>query len=522
MADARELEERVARLENRAKANFFEMEKRLMALESRSEGPDVLERLHELEDLMLLMQVEGTKLKERTSPTIPHDLETRLAALETTVASSAAPARTAGIDTGAADDLLKRFSQLEEAMESRPASEKTVSHYFDKLERQKRELVSDLERFKSVKGEMEDIVKEKQEWMQKASQVEISLEKMDTLYSRMRNVEEKMGLEAEKIGSLRDGIDEKVNASVERMSLIRRDVESKLFNMEEKFKAKTEKLDTIRDSLATKLAAIDDKLREVESYRKAMGEVPTFRKLLDEESVQRISLEKNLQDLARRFTAFADSIDTKKLEDEYVTLVSFEKKMQDLANRLQQMEKAILPAVSPGLAADVEALKIDVKDLATRLESVSTGEEVLDEAASASQAGGKILGIESKLDELRMKLDLFKQESKGAGLDDIVELRKEIAEQRAVVHDIEKSLEASAVRFFSENLEEFAKALEKRLPSLVPRDEYERDSRHLEQKLRGMHDVSHLESRVAVLEKKINEMLAAMRNVAMRLPVVVE
>lgn len=62
----KEMEERLDKLENRLKVTFLEIEKRFESF--KQEQPIGIEdRLQELEDLLLLIQLEVSKLKDRTS-----------------------------------------------------------------------------------------------------------------------------------------------------------------------------------------------------------------------------------------------------------------------------------------------------------------------------------------------------------------------------------------------------------------------------------------------------------------------
>jgi len=90
MDKVKEIEERLDRLENRLKATFLEIEKRFEQLQSSQPvqmAPE--DRLQELEDLILLMQLEITKLKKNIgeglefgpAPAMP-DVEERLHKLE--------------------------------------------------------------------------------------------------------------------------------------------------------------------------------------------------------------------------------------------------------------------------------------------------------------------------------------------------------------------------------------------------------------------------------------------------------
>ncbi len=63
--ELRELEDRFEQLENKLKTTFTEVEKRLDLL--KVQPVDIMDRIQELEDLILLMQLEITKLKDRVS-----------------------------------------------------------------------------------------------------------------------------------------------------------------------------------------------------------------------------------------------------------------------------------------------------------------------------------------------------------------------------------------------------------------------------------------------------------------------
>ena len=99
------IEERLVRLEYKLKMNFFEIEKRLVKLETSSSAA-LDERIQELEDLFLLLQLENMRIKERVSSAgvsqpdveeelkqlelskgLPSDVESRLNYIENKVSS---------------------------------------------------------------------------------------------------------------------------------------------------------------------------------------------------------------------------------------------------------------------------------------------------------------------------------------------------------------------------------------------------------------------------------------------------
>jgi len=85
-----ELEKRLDRLEDKMKASFFEVEKRFEKLKIEEPPLVVIEqKIQELEDLLLLLQLEVTKLKDVTgsgmefgSPQGGHDVYTRIRKIE--------------------------------------------------------------------------------------------------------------------------------------------------------------------------------------------------------------------------------------------------------------------------------------------------------------------------------------------------------------------------------------------------------------------------------------------------------
>jgi hypothetical protein len=63
--EIRDLEDRFEKLDEKLKTTFVEVEKRIE--DSKKEPLDLMDRIQEMEDLILLMQLEITKLKDRTS-----------------------------------------------------------------------------------------------------------------------------------------------------------------------------------------------------------------------------------------------------------------------------------------------------------------------------------------------------------------------------------------------------------------------------------------------------------------------
>lgn len=133
MADKlNELEERIDRLDNKLKATFLEIEKRFESF--RQEQPMSIEdRLQELEDLLLLVQLEVTKMRDRstfleTSDVTPDVIE-RLNKLEKAVAAphiaEPYPAETHEMRTAGAEGITEKLDEVEKRLNK---LEKGVTH----------------------------------------------------------------------------------------------------------------------------------------------------------------------------------------------------------------------------------------------------------------------------------------------------------------------------------------------------------------------------------------------------------
>jgi hypothetical protein len=109
-------------------------------------------------------------------------------------------------------------------------------------------------------------------------------------------------------------------------------------------------------------------------------------------------------------------------------------------------------------------------------------------------------------------------------MDEIMKIRNDIVTQKRMMRDIERNLEISAARFFTENLEEFAKEIDKKLPRVVTHDDFVKEIKALDGRLKRINapDTSGIEQRMLMVERKINDVYAMTRNFSMQQPIIVE
>ncbi|MEM7819697.1 MAG: hypothetical protein QXD48_02605 [Candidatus Aenigmatarchaeota archaeon] len=113
MDKIKEIEERLNRLEEKTKASFLEVERRFAQMPEQINIPETInERITELEDLLLLLQVENIKIKEKLGYkgfglTDISDITQRLEKLESHVYSSEE-----GKISESGEDLRKEIENL--------------------------------------------------------------------------------------------------------------------------------------------------------------------------------------------------------------------------------------------------------------------------------------------------------------------------------------------------------------------------------------------------------------------------
>lgn len=154
MADKiKEMEERLDRLEGRLKTTFLEVERRFEA--TKIEEPAIVnveERIQEIEDLILLLQLELTKIKEKTggeefiSIAGQPDLEERMKKMEEMLSSPIVAGVSAQAKPFVKDRLLEsKIERLENKLEEL-SDAPSNSSALDELERRLERIESSRER----------------------------------------------------------------------------------------------------------------------------------------------------------------------------------------------------------------------------------------------------------------------------------------------------------------------------------------------------------------------------------------
>lgn len=513
MDDSQGADERLSRLENRIKTNFFEVEKRLTEMEQKGTPEESVgeERLQEIEDLVLLLQLESTKINEKlgTRDIIGSGpvLEQRIEKIEEKLGQGLPQnleVRIAEIEKGFSS-LKLELPKMEEKIASRPQGPITVTGkdadvYLEKMNKTKIETENALNKLKMLKDTVENLSTERQGIMQKIQNVEVDIEKASTAFTKIKTTEEKINADIEKIEAIKESIQTKISFSSEKLESAKKEMENRIFGTEEKFKARMEKLDSVQESLETKIGVVNSKINEIEAIKPQLDSINNLNKLetaMEEETVQRGALEKRMQDMGYSVDRWIDDVNSK-----LSTINTVHNDIEDTSSQVAALERKV----------------------------IETGNRMADVETNVSTISEKIVGeIKTEMDELiEGKTNEFSSRIRGiAGSLNVEEMRKlrdETAEQQMKLHDLEGKIELAAMRFFTENLEQFATSLDKKFPEFVSKRDYSRDLAEVSQRLKSIQspDLSPLAERVMFLERRLTEIYDMMKSMSSRMPVVVE
>lgn len=485
------IEEKLNRLEDNIKVKFFEVEKKFANIESTG-SVAILDRIQELEDLLLLIQVEITKVKEARNETfmpameenvgtiqLPANIEQRLGRIEDELSSlqdkSAHEIEAEEIEINDEKPTMKKeviikeqkidtkeiernieqrvqakisetennlrnaISRLEKYVESpqQKFSDKAAQQYIDKMNSVKREIEEKIGGIEAVKSKVEGILnieKVDLENIQKSlNEQQIGMSRADAIYSKLRALEDKIKSDLDRLEILKGNMETSTKNSFDRLEQKKSEIESRIRGMEEKFYSQIQKLDSERESM-------DSRMGMIESGIKQMKE---------------LGLDEGPDELKKRLE-------------------------KDMRAKINEMEKYL-------------------------------GE-------TTSRFSARLNEVKSRVDEEAKEL------SKIMGSGEIKKLRDDIYEQKKNIDGFEKKLEMIALKTTTKQLEEYSKMLDKKLPEIMTKEDYQRIMNIVNQRIKmpDIPDLKIIKDRVGVLEKNIEQIAAETRSIYGRLPFIVE
>ena len=264
---------------------------------------------------------------------------------------------------------------------------------------------------------------------------------------------------------------EEIDSNLRILQLLKQDIEamkSETGAIETKIRKIEEKLPAIKTDGAE---SIEDRLDFLE--KEVKQSLPTKNRL-EEEAILRMGIEKRLKDLEKSKPAMPVAVD-------------LDKRMDELERRLASVETQKAQKVVQGKIANVPV------------------------------SDGRIASLERRIEML--------------------EKSRQPSYKAEPVYSFDKNIELKMSSYISEQLQNFAKALDKRLPNTALIEDYNRKLAELEKKVDSIGstkstgtkietvrspDITKLAARVAILEKRMAELIAVIKGFSSRMPVVVE
>ncbi len=337
---------------------------------------------------------------------------------------------------------------------------------------------------------------------------------------------------------------------------LRRDIYSRMSKLEA---SRTSGDDEWKGNITEKIGMIDNKLNEslvtknqlndlernLGEMRASLGRIKSSGERLSMQNQQPVHYDNN--EIAELKGA---------LEDVSVSRIAIEKRLDDMTSKLENYENYMRDSLSqasrPG-NGDVEKLgksprqaqdhELDeIRELAMQL--VKEREEMEKEVVNRMSLERRVNEMEQKMKNINMAaeevedLDInrLSMERRVQLIDEKLRdmqgsLQKlgnlenlDMPKLAGRLQDMESSMKMQTIKILTQQLNEFAKSLDRRLPNIVSREEYMRQVADINQRLRNVEapDLSPLAARVARLEKTIDEVAGMMRSMYNRVPIIVE
>ena len=328
------------------------------------------------------------------------------------------------------------------------------------------------EMFSKIKNlEAEDIEK-----VRNMSQFAAQLKEAQEMFSQLR------GIESRDIGKINNTLSNIKKLEDDDIKNIQNfsDTLSQLKRLEIK---DVKKLNEALDNL------MESEIKDIKSLAKQMKEA---KELIEEDTVSRMSVEKRLSDMESN-------------------IGKFEKHIGDTLGQLKNLEISDVRRLSTMLE-HMQGIELEeMKEIAKNIKEAKDALE--DESVNRMSIEKRLAGMEAKVSKVSEVVGHIENIE---GLD--------VQKLSSRINDIEGDMKMNTVKMLTQQLNEFAKSMDRRLPNVVSREEYMRQIADLNQRMRTIEapDLSPLGSRVERLERKIEEVASMMRQMYDRVPIVVE
>lgn len=322
----------------------------------------------------------------------------------------------------------------------------------------------------------------------------------------------------DRMNQIKSNLESYVNVKTQMVENDVREIKGKTENFD---KIIAEKISSLQAQLAAKVKEVEfavqeataklQQLSELDEVAHLRKDVSGIKAQLEENFVGDSSVHKKISDLESRLGyvhALRDELSASRREFDEKS-----KRMDALVEENFVGDSSVHKRIG-GIEAHLKSLD------AMRREINVVRAEMAETKGASGETKATIASFGKRLQDLEVRLRGFSQLEHI----DFDKLMEEIRRSRKSVDDFEKDMKAQAMGFLAEQLNEFARTMDKRLPELVTKGAYLHDMTVMNNKLRTIEapDMSYLNNRMSLLEDKVREISEMMRSIYNRLPVVVE
>lgn len=315
--------------------------------------------------------------------------------------------------------------------------------------------------------------------------------------------------------------------------------ESEVIGIEQAVEKFRKNMDEIKQSLTTLVpeSEIIGPQSAIKSLRKKLDVFETaeeFQKFKEEMSKHlraedaaiadtRDRLEENMKSLTLDFTRRINEM--KKLVDEeaarFKDFVN-EKELQEIRNELEELRRA-----ADDKDADRMSLDKRLGDLEYMTKDMNASEEINSIKQGLENETANRLSLEKNLSDMEKIVTEMKEKYAGVqNLEhmDFEQVEQEITAFRESLRSAEREMHLKVMDVITQQLNEFAKTLDKRIPDIMTKDEFARSLAEIKTRLQHVKapDLTPLALRVEQLEREVANISNMMHSMYNRVPIVVE
>jgi len=490
----KDVEEALARVENRNKSNFLEIERRLVKMESggtSGSADEATERVQEIEDLLLLIQVENTKMKEMLGgkELMEFDMrgvEARISEIETNLASlkGGTPIIASGISNAAMPaDLEERLHEMEEKIET-AYSKGLPAAGAEKMAEMKKQIDESYVKIIEFRKDMESLLKSKED-VSKAYSGSSDLQKVSAMYTKIQQMESQVRDDETRLAKTKEDIDKKVESIGVSIETIRKETETRMKNLDDMFKARISNMDFVKDiqnSLNKNISEIQNKFiskeevyqridkigkesekKVIEIGDRIVPRLDNLEKIKEEVDVKAVYVEKKVKEMEELTKAFKQVEDlSRQVEEKSRKVAESETKIKEIEQLAERFKKTDLGAIKEMIdkeSMDRISTQREFADAVQKLAERVRGAESSKLTSTLSSAGQavdqkEIEWIQKKFNDMSKELEDVRKSKSTTVVEGKVEIPDWIEKK---FKDMEKSMEG-----MQKNLEEARK-----IPALV-------------------------------------------------------